>query len=80
MDAHDIANRIMRKENYLIAMTNKEILNLAAPLPFLHSRQILTHIMEWNLDVCVTNYIFDRNGQLRPIFLTEFHRKALSEG
>ncbi len=35
MDAHDIANRLMRKENYLIALFNKDILDLSIPLPFL---------------------------------------------
>lgn len=34
----DIINRIMRKENYLIAMINKGILALYIPLPFLKNR------------------------------------------
>lgn len=33
LDAHDIANRIMRQENYLIAMFNKDLLNLRLPIP-----------------------------------------------
>lgn len=33
LDVHDVANRIMRKENYLIALFNKSILNLAIPAP-----------------------------------------------
>ncbi|KAL4244893.1 Autophagy-related protein 9 [Abortiporus biennis] len=33
LDAHDIANRIMRQENYLIALFNKELLDLRVPLP-----------------------------------------------
>lgn len=42
LDAHDMANRIMRKENYLIALFNKSVLNLAVPVPqaFLQSRSI----------------------------------------
>ncbi|KAK0528306.1 autophagy protein atg9 [Tilletia horrida] len=31
MDAHDIANRIMRQENYMIALFNKDVLNLNVP-------------------------------------------------
>ncbi|KAL9940096.1 hypothetical protein V8E36_000801 [Tilletia maclaganii] len=31
LDAHDIANRIMRQENYLIALFNKDVLNLNVP-------------------------------------------------
>jgi len=38
LNAHDIANRITRKENYMIAMFNKELLNLSPPLPFLHGK------------------------------------------
>ncbi|KAK0549112.1 autophagy protein atg9 [Tilletia horrida] len=32
LDAHDIANRIMRQNNYLIALFNKDVLNLSVPL------------------------------------------------
>lgn len=30
LDAHDIANRLMRRENYIIALFNKDILDLTA--------------------------------------------------
>ncbi|KAL1408059.1 autophagy protein atg9 [Vanrija albida] len=33
LDAHDIANRILRKENYLIALFNKDVLDLRFRLP-----------------------------------------------
>ena len=33
LDAHDVANRIMRKENYFIALFNKNVLNTAIPIP-----------------------------------------------
>jgi autophagy-related protein 9 len=32
--AHDVACRIMRRENFLIACLNRGILNLRLPLPF----------------------------------------------
>lgn len=32
-DVHDVANRIMRKDNYLVALFNKNVLNLAVPVP-----------------------------------------------
>lgn len=38
LDAHDVANRIMRKENYFIAMFNKNVLNTAIPIPPLLAR------------------------------------------
>lgn len=33
LDAHDVANRIMRKENYLIALFNKDVLDISIPSP-----------------------------------------------
>lgn len=80
MDAHDIANRLMRKENYLIALFNKDILDLTLPLPFLRNRQLFSRTLEWNLNLCVMDYVFNEQGQVRPIFLRETHRRALSEG
>ncbi|EEQ30487.1 Atg9p [Microsporum canis CBS 113480] len=80
MDAHDIANRLMRRENYLIALFNKDILDLTLPLPFLRSRQLFSRTLEWNLNLCVLDYAFNQQGQLRPLFLKDTHRKALSDG
>lgn len=80
MDAHDIANRIMRKENYLIALFNKDILDLTLPIPFLRKRQLFSRTLEWNLNLCIVDYVFNEQGQLRPLFLKDTHRKALSEG
>ncbi|KAJ3213234.1 autophagy protein atg9 [Dinochytrium kinnereticum] len=61
LDAHNIANRIMRRENYMIAIFNKDILDLS--LPYLGKRQILTKIMEWNLSFCILSYVFDEKGE-----------------
>ncbi|GAA6039812.1 hypothetical protein JCM8097_004231 [Rhodosporidiobolus ruineniae] len=33
LDAHDVANRIMREENYLIALFNKDLLDISLPIP-----------------------------------------------
>jgi autophagy-related protein 9 len=33
LDAHDVANRIMREENYLIALFNKDLLDISLPVP-----------------------------------------------
>lgn len=80
MDAHDIANRLMRKENYLIALFNKDILDLTLPVPFLRNRQFFSRTLEWNLNLCVLDYVFNEQGQVRPLFLRDTHRRALSEG
>ena len=37
-DAHDIANRIMRKENYIIALFNKNVLDIRLPRPRTYSK------------------------------------------
>ncbi|WWD18817.1 hypothetical protein CI109_103272 [Kwoniella shandongensis] len=37
LDAHDVANRILRQENYLIALFNKDLLDLRVRLPVPHS-------------------------------------------
>ncbi|KAH8701861.1 putative autophagy protein Apg9 [Talaromyces proteolyticus] len=80
MDAHDIANRLMRKENYLIALFNKDILDLTLPVPFLRNRQLFSRTLEWNLNLCILDYVFNEQGQVRPLFLKDTHRRALSEG
>lgn len=80
MDAHDIANRLMRRDNYLIALINKEILDLTLPVPFFRNRQLLSKTLEWNLSLSILDFVFDERGQVRPLFLKEKHRKALSDG
>ncbi len=80
MDAHDIANRLMRKENYLIALFNKDVLDLTLPLPFIGKRQLFSRTLEWNINQCVMDYVFNDHGQVRPLFLKDTHRKALSDG
>jgi len=80
MDAHDIANRIMRKENYFIAMINRDILNLTIPIPFMCNRPLLTRTLEWNINLCIMKYVFDEQGQLRTAFIKDTHKRLLSDG
>lgn len=79
MDAHDIANRLMRRENYMIALINKDILDLTLPLPFIRNRQFFSKTLEWNLNLCILDFVFDEQGQVRPLFLKESRRRALSD-
>jgi autophagy-related protein 9 len=89
LDAHDIANRIMRQENYLIALFNKELLDLRVPLPQIFKRfvvedegkgKMLTQALEWNLRFCLMEYLFDKHGRVRKVFLKSKNRVALIEG
>lgn len=90
LDAHDIANRIMRQENYLIALFNKELLDLRVPLPPILKRfivspedgkgRVLTRALEWNLRFCLMEYLFDESGKVRKVFLKSKNRTVLIEG
>jgi autophagy-related protein 9 len=60
----DIARRILRKENYLIAMLESPIFHVALPLPSfltLSSHVVLSRNMEWNLHWCLLDHLFDEN-------------------
>jgi len=77
MDAHDIANRLMRKENYLIALFNKDILDFTLPIPFLRNRQMFSKTLEWNVYLSVVDFVFNERGQIRQLFLKDSHRRDL---
>lgn len=78
IDAHDIANRIMRKENYYIALFNKDILDLSLPIP-IFKNSTLTKTLEWNLQLCISGLAFNEHGQVRQQFLKESSRRELAE-
>jgi hypothetical protein len=77
---HDVASRIMRKENYLIALFNKDILNITIPLPLLRDRHVFTKDLEWNLSFCLLGFVFDQRGQVRKRFLKEKNKHLLVAG
>lgn len=79
LDAHDIANRLMRRENYLIALFNKEILDLTLNTPFLRGRQFFSKALLWNMDWCIMDLIFNEYGQVRQLILKDSHRRQLSD-
>jgi autophagy-related protein 9 len=80
LDAHDIANRLMRRENYFIALFNKEILDLTLPLPFLHGHQFFSKTLHWNLNWCIMDFIFNEKDQVNQLVLKDSHRRQLSDG
>ncbi|KAL7313176.1 autophagy protein atg9 [Mucor circinelloides] len=77
---HDVASRIMRQENYLIALFNKDVLNITIPLPYLRDRHIFTKDLEWNLSFCLLGYVFDSRGQMKKRFLKEKNKHVLVAG
>ncbi|XP_027363717.1 autophagy-related protein 9 isoform X2 [Abrus precatorius] len=83
LSAHDMVMRLMRKENYLIGMLNKGV--LAFPIsqwvpgagPSVKSgtngtqyRLILTKPLEWTLNWCILQSMFDRNFCVRRDFVS----------
>lgn len=79
LDAHDIANRLMRRENFVIALINKDILDLSIPLPFLNGRQFLSRLLEWTLNFSIMDFVFDERGQVNQEFLKADRRGQLSQ-
>lgn len=84
----------MRQENYLIALFNKDLLDLRLPLPDILKRllgllgvyeegklgTILTRALEWNLRYCLMGYLFDSSGRVHKLFLKEQNKSVLSNG
>lgn len=78
IDAHDVANRIMRKENYLIALYNNDVLDLSLPIP-LYRTSPLTKTLEWNINLCIMGYAFNENGFLKQLFLKPSQHEYVRE-
>ena len=75
----------MRQENFLIALFNKELLDLRVSLhrglPAEEGKgRTLTRALEWNLQFCLMEYLFDRRGRVRKVFLKSKNRMALIDG
>ncbi|CAI9768727.1 unnamed protein product [Fraxinus pennsylvanica] len=84
LSVHDVVMRLMRKENYLIGMVNKGVLAFpifgwvpgAGPTISVDSngvqhRLVLTKTLEWTLNWCVFQSMFDRNFCLRREFVSD---------
>jgi len=81
----------MRQENYLIALFNKDLLDLRVPRPRAIKNfgvgaeaqgkgKVLTQALEWNLRFCLMEYLFDEHGKVRKVFLKAKNRVALIQG
>ncbi|PVU86159.1 hypothetical protein BB559_006635 [Furculomyces boomerangus] len=80
LDALTIANRIMRRENYILALVNKNLIDIALPIPILRNYKCFTKVLEWNLSFCLMTYVFDEHNRLKRRFLRESNRAILAEG
>ncbi|KAM6565158.1 hypothetical protein CsatB_025156 [Cannabis sativa] len=83
LSAHDVVMRLMRKENYLIGMLNKGVLafpiskwvpgvgpTVKFGLNGKRHRLILTKTLEWTLNWCILQSMFDRNFCVRRDFIS----------
>ncbi|PSN64563.1 APG9-domain-containing protein [Corynespora cassiicola Philippines] len=78
LDAVDIASRLMRRENYLIALFNKDILDVTIDVPLLGNRFIFSQTTKWHVDLAVMDFVFSGpNGQFNQDFLKERNRRQL---
>lgn len=86
LSIHDVVMRLMRKENYLIGMLNKGL--LAFPISHwvpgagptikcgpngVRSRLILTKTLEWTLNWCILQSMFDRYLTVCPTLRSNCH-------
>ncbi|KAG6400886.1 hypothetical protein SASPL_137731 [Salvia splendens] len=84
LSMHDVAMRLMRKENYLIGMLNKGV--LAFPISQwvpgscatgsvgtdgVQLRLVLPKTLEWTLNWCILQSMFDRNFCVRRDFVSD---------
>ena len=69
---HDVVQRIMRKENFLIAMLNMGTLSLTLPWFWAPKRPIMTSTLIWSLDATILDPLFDPTSfKVRPEALDE---------
>ncbi|ORY67092.1 autophagy protein Apg9 [Pseudomassariella vexata] len=78
LDAHDIANRLMRRENYIIALFNKDTLDLTAGIPFLRHRPFFSRTLLWTLQFSILDLVFNESNQVHQRILKSDHRGQLS--
>ena len=74
LNEHDIVLRIMRKENYMIALINKKVLNMRVPwwiTPFMSEKLFLTKSLEWSISFCILEYVFNDNFNVSKRFIKD---------
>ncbi|KAF2012148.1 autophagy protein-like protein Apg9 [Aaosphaeria arxii CBS 175.79] len=78
LDAVDIASRLMRRDNYMIALFNKDIIDVTIPIPFLGDRYIFSETTKWHVQLAIMDYVFSGpNGTFNQDFLKERNRREL---
>lgn len=76
-NAHDIVSRLMRRENYLIALFNKDVIDLTLPFS---KNPVLTKLTEWFLSFSILTYFFDESLVVKRAFLKDINRATMADG
>jgi len=61
LNEHDIVNCVMRKQNFMIGIINKDIINLVYKFPFIGRVSLLTRLLEYNLKKILYPIIYGNN-------------------
>ena len=66
----DLVSVIMRRDNYIIALTNKEVLGRALPL-YVHPKLLYTRILLWTIRTAIFFNLFNKQQKLnKQLFCT----------
>lgn len=76
---YGILCRIMRKDNFFIAMIDTNILDNKIYIPFIGEHNFLSKSLEWNIHKSIYNYIFDHNSQINSYITNDFDIDNLSK-
>jgi autophagy-related protein 9 len=77
---YDIVARIMRKDNYMVALINKGVLDIRLPrwvVQYLFmwensdKTMFLTKSLEWSINFCVLQFMFNENAVMTEEFLRD---------
>lgn len=67
-----VAQRILRRENFMIAFFNLDLLDLTIPMPWKNGarskQRFYSKSLEWSIYFCVLSYMFSHNYKIRPTF------------
>jgi autophagy-related protein 9 len=69
-----VAQRILRRENFMIAFFNLDILDLTVPMPWKagvdarSKMKFYSKSLEWSIYFCVLSHMFNHKYQIRPAF------------
>lgn len=69
LNAHNIANRLMRKENYMTAMITQRVLRVKYRNLVFFSKSL-----EWNLNFAILNFFFDKQQKIKSELLEPENR------